>query len=53
MIKYTALYMHEENRFAERGWRIIVTMKNLLLIDNGFLVKFGAEVMDTANYLRN
>ena len=52
-IKYAAPYMHEENRVAERGWRTIVTMKDLLLIDSGFPLEFWAEAMDTANYLRN
>ena len=53
MIKYTALYMYEENRFAKRGWRTIVIMKESLLVDNGFSIEFGAKAMDTANYLWN
>ncbi len=53
VIKYAAPYVHEENRFAERGWRTIVTMKDSMLIDSGLPNGFWAEAMETANYLRN
>lgn len=52
-IMYAAPYMPEENGVAERGWRTIVTMKDSLLINSGLPLEFWAEVMDTANYLRN
>ncbi len=52
-LKYAASYMHEENGLAERGWRIIVTMKDSHLLDSGLPLDFWAEAMDTANYLRN
>ena len=52
-IGYVAPYMHKENGIAERCWRILATMKNLPLIDSGLPVNFWAEVIDTANYLRN
>ena len=52
-IKYTAPYMHKENRLAEQGWKTVVTMKDSLLIDSGLPLEFWAEAMDTANYLRN
>ena len=52
-IKYTALYVHEENRLAEREWCIIITMKNSMLINSGLPNEFWAEAMETANYLRN
>ncbi len=45
--------MHEENGLAERRWRIIVTMKDSLLLDSGLPLNFWAEAMDTANYLQN
>ena len=35
IIRYAASYVHKENRLAEQGWRTIVTMKDLILIDNG------------------
>lgn len=52
-IKYAAPYMHEENGLAEREWRIIVTIKDFLLLDSGLPLDFWAEAMDTANYLQN
>lgn len=45
--------MHEENGLAKQGWRMIVTMKDLLLIDIGLSLEFWAKAMDTANYLYN
>lgn len=33
-IKYAASYVHEENGLAERGLRIIITIKDLILIDS-------------------
>ena len=45
--------MHEENGFAERGWRTNMTMKDSMLIDNGLPNGFWAEAMETANYLQN
>lgn len=52
-IRYAAPYVHEENGLAERGWRIIVTMKDAMLIDSSLPNGFWAEAMETANYLRN
>ena len=52
MIKYTALYIHKENNLAKYGWITVVTMKDLLLINNSFPLEFGVKVMDTANYLQ-
>lgn len=48
-----ALYMQEENRIAEGGWRIIMTIKDLMFIDSGFSNNFWAEAIEIANYLRN
>lgn len=45
--------MHEENGLAKRGWGMIVTMKDLLLIDIGLPLEFWAKAMDNANYLYN
>ncbi len=53
IIRYTASYIHEENRLAERGWRTIVTIKNWMQIDSGLINGFWAEAMKTANYLQN
>ena len=53
LIKYAALYVHEENGLAEQGWRTIVTIKDSMLIDSGLPNGFWAETMETANYLRN
>ncbi len=52
-IRYAAPYVHKENGLAERGWRMIVTMKDSMLIDSGLPNDFWAEAMETANYLRN
>ncbi len=52
-IRYAAAYVYEKNRIAKQGWRTIVTMKDSILIDSGLPNGFWAEVMETANYLRN
>lgn len=39
-LKYVAPYMYKENGLAERDWRTIVTIKDLLLLDNGLLLDF-------------
>lgn len=52
-IKYASPYVHEETGLAERGWKILATMKDSLLIDSGLPNNFWAEAMETANYLRN
>ena len=51
-IGYAALYIHKKNGIAERCWRTLATMKDLLLIDSGLPVNFWAEAMDTPNYFR-
>lgn len=50
-IKYATLYMPKENGVAEWRWRIIVTMKDSLLINSGLSLEFWAKAMETANYL--
>lgn len=45
--------MHKENGFIERGWQIIVIIKNSFLLDSGLPLDFWVEAMDTANYLQN
>lgn len=52
-LKYGVPYIYEENGLAERSWRIIITIKDLLLWDSGLLLDFWAEAMDTTNYLQN
>lgn len=53
IIRYGVPYVHEENGLAERGWRIIATMQDSMLIDSGLPNGFWAETMETANYLQN
>ena len=53
IIKYAAPYIYEENELVKQGWKIIVTMKDVMLIDSGLLNDFWAKIMETANYLRN
>lgn len=52
-IKYAVLYMHEKNGMAKRGWKIVMTMKDFLLVDSGLSLEFWAEAMDIANYIQN
>ena len=52
-IRYAALYIHEENRLAERGWCTIITIKNSMLINGALPNGFWAEAMETVNYLWN
>lgn len=52
-IKYAAPYVYKENDLAERRWRILVTMKDSILIDSGLPNNFWAEAMETANYFCN
>ena len=44
-------FANEEKGLTERGWRTIVIMKDLLLLESGFLLDFWAETIHTANYL--
>lgn len=50
-IKYVAPYMHKEYGFVKQRWRTIITIKDVMLIDNGLSNDFWAETMETANYL--
>lgn len=52
-IRFTAPYIHEENGIAKRCWRILVIMKDALLIDSGLYVNFWIEAVNTSNYLQN
>lgn len=52
-MKFTTSYIYEKNGRVKRDWKIIVTMKNLLLLNSGLPLDFWAEAMDTANYLQN
>ena len=47
--KYAVLYIHKKNGFSKKRWQIIITMKDLLLLDSGFPLDFWVKVMDTAN----
>lgn len=52
-IGYIAPYMYKENKIAERFWKMLVIMKDVLLIDGDFTVNFWAETIDISNYLQN
>lgn len=52
-IRYITSYVYKENEFIERDERIIVIMKDLILIDSGLSDNFWVETMETANYLWN
>ena len=51
LIKYTAPYVYEKNRLAERGWCTIITIKDSILIDNRLPNGFWVEAMEIVNYL--
>lgn len=53
ILKYVTSYIHKENDIAEKGRQIIVTMKDLLLLDSKLPLDFWTKAMDTANYLQN
>lgn len=40
VLKYTTLYIHKKKSIVEKSWQIIVTMKDLLLLDNRLLLDF-------------
>lgn len=39
-LKYVIFYIYEENKLAERGWQIIITMKDLLFLNSRLLLDF-------------
>lgn len=45
--------MHKENRLAKQDWKIIMIIKDLMLINSGLFNRFWAEIIETANYLQN
>lgn len=50
-LKYAVLYIYEENGLAEKRWKTIIIIKNLLLLDSRLLLNFLVEAIDIANYL--
>lgn len=50
-IKYTAPYIYKKNSLIKKRWRIILTIKDFLLLDSGLLLNFQVKAMNTANYL--
>lgn len=52
-IKYTTPYLHKENGLAKKGQKILIIMKDSLLIDSNLSHNFWAKTMETANYLQN
>lgn len=53
VIKYAALYMHKKNGLVKQGWKTIMTIKDLMLIDSGLLNNFWAEAMEKTGYFCN
>lgn len=47
------IHTHERNEIAKRCLRILDIMKNLLFINNDFLINFWIEAIDISNYLQN
>lgn len=45
--------MYKVNGMVKKCWRTLAIMKNVLLINNDFLVNIWAEAMDIINYLYN
>lgn len=45
--------MHKKKRLAKQGWRRIIIMRDLMLINSGFPNEFWAEVIKTTNYFQN
>lgn len=45
--------MHNKNGLAKLRWKIIITIKNSMLIDIGLSNNFWAEAMETTNYFYN
>lgn len=43
--------MYKENELAKQDWKTIVTMENLILINNKLSNRFWVETIETTNYL--
>lgn len=52
-IGYVAPYIYKKNVMAEKCWRMLTIMKDVLLINSGIPVSFWAKAIDISNYLRN
>lgn len=40
ILKYVVSYMHKKKNIVEKSWQTIVTIKDLLLLNNGLLLDF-------------
>lgn len=45
--------MHKENKITKWGWRTLVIMKDLMMINSGLPNNFWMKVIETANYFQN
>lgn len=53
LIKYGAPYMYKKNRLAKQRWRIIITIKDSMLINSGLSNGFFAKVMEITKCPKN
>lgn len=53
VIKYAVFYIYIKNDLVEHRWDIIITIKDLILINSGLLNILWAKVIEIANYLQN
>lgn len=52
-IGYVVSYIYNKNGTTKKYLRILVILKNTLLIDISFQVNIWVKAMDTSNYLYN
>lgn len=50
---YTISYMYKKNKLLKKIQKIILTIKNLILVDTNLLNKFQIKDINIANYLKN
>ena len=53
IIKYTTLYKHQKNRQIKQKQKNIITIKKVMLIDNGLSNNFGVKIIKIFNYIQN
>ena len=53
IIKYTISYIYKKVGIAKQIKKILVVMKDLILIDSNLPNNFWTEMIETANYLYN
>lgn len=50
-IGYTILYIYKENGIKKQCWKILIYIKDLLLIENRLSNSFQTKIMNITNYL--